>query len=428
MYRVVLLVVIAFAASVVPLTSAAASQPNYVVNELQTNFNNALLLGISCAATGSCVAVGNGTPVGGDGGPLIETLSDGEWTPSSIGPASSQLSGIWCASISSCIAVGGPIEGEGSTQALVDTLSDGMWSTATSDLDPTGAVFTTLNAISCVTLTSCVAAGYYTDASGDSHALFESLSDGLWTPSTAPDPSGSESVDISSIQCPTTTSCFAVGSWSANKLGTYGNPLLESLDGTTWTSSTFDYSGGIMRSLSCPSATTCVAIGYGGSPFGAFTETLSGGTWTQGTIPDLTGTSMNGMVGISCTPDITSCVAIGGYRTPPDNSTPDTLIETLSDGAWTPTTGIDPSYGYGFPEAIACPDIDSCVGVGNLTVGANQTVPMAVAAEQPPSATPESSAAVLLPLIAVALIGGTTAVKRRRQLLGLARGNSAVSW
>jgi hypothetical protein len=76
-------------------------------------------------------------------------------------------------------------------------------------------------------------------------------------------------------------------------------------------------------------------------------------------------------------------VALGGYREPPTASYPDTLIETLSGGTWTPTTGIDPSTGAGFPEGLSCPSITTCIGVGQLnTAPAFSFHPMAVSAQQ----------------------------------------------
>ena len=103
---------------------------------------------------------------------------------------------------------------------------------------------------------------------------------------------------------------------------------------------------------------------------------------------------MNGLSGVSCPVSVTSCVADGGYRQPAGNDTPNTLIETLSGGVWTPTMNIDPSDGYGFTEGIACPTITSCIGVGNFTIPPQGgPIPMAVEASLPtPKASITSSA------------------------------------
>jgi hypothetical protein len=133
-----------------------------------------------------------------------------------------------------------------------------------------------------------------------------------------------------------------------------------------------------------------MAIGYDSSGQGV-TETLANGTWTRGLIPIPAGTSENGFVGVSCSPNITSCVALGGYRKPAGNATPSTQIETLASGVWTPTLGIDPSTGYGFPSALVCASLTTCVGVGELYGAANTFFPMAVTesgATSPPPPPP----------------------------------------
>jgi hypothetical protein len=102
---------------------------------------------------------------------------------------------------------------------------------------------------------------------------------------------------------------------------------------------------------------------------------------------------MNGMDGVSCPLSIANCVALGSDRTPPNFTYPDTLIETYANGAWTPTSGIDPDTGYGFPEALACPTLTSCVGVGQIDGADDSMNPMGVVESvvvplPPPPSTP----------------------------------------
>ena len=319
------------------------------------------LSGLSCPSAGSCMAVGTASTESGYEA-LVESLSGDTWTPTELsqGLTAPNLNGIWCASMTSCVAVGE--SGSLSTPSiLTETLTGGTWTADTSVPAPVGAVSASLNTISCITITSCVAAGSYTDSGGvDTHALFESLSGGVWTLSTTADPVGSTSIEVTSLQCFSASSCFAVGGWGPTDTTTNG--LLETLSGSTWTASTIQ-NGVYLRSLWCASSTSCIAVGYPSSG-SSVTETLSGTTWSSGTLPGLNdGGTDNGTVGISCT-TVTSCVTIGGWRPPaPDSSLPLTLIETLSGGAWTPTELSAPE-GYVFPEAISCPSLSSCVGIG----------------------------------------------------------------
>jgi hypothetical protein len=266
---------------------------------------------------------------------------------------------------------------------LAETLSGSAWTGVASGFTPPAGATSTLNAISCTSVQWCIAAGSYTDSAGNGHALFDTLSNGSWSTASAPDPTGATYVDVESLSCSSSTSCLAVGYWGTSDTTAYA--LLETFNGSTWTASTLGSGSDVMRSLSCPAPTSCMAVGYNTSGQGV-TETLTDGTWTQGLIPIPAGTSENGFVGVSCSPDITSCVALGGYRQPAGNSTPDTQIETLASGVWTPTLGIDPSTGYGFPFALACPSITSCVGVGVLD--GFSTYPMVVTASGATSITP----------------------------------------
>jgi hypothetical protein len=359
-----LAVVVSGVALVVLSGTSGAASSTYTTVEVPTppGTGYSSLNGISCPSAGNCVAVGTASAEGGYDA-LVETLTGGTWTPTEFnqGLPSPVLNGIWCATLSSCIAVGLTNATSNMPSALIETWAGATWTPMTSGLSPGGAVTTTLNAISCVSSTSCVATGSYTDSGGDTHALFESLSGGTWTPATAVDPAGATSLGVQSVQCFAATSCFAVGYWGPND--TTSNGLLETLSGSTWTASTIQY-GVDLRSLWCASSTSCIGVGYG--PDGnSVTETLSGTTWGSAPLPGIgDGGTGNGVVGISCASDITSCVAIGGWR-PPGSSYPYTLVETLSNGTWTANelsgqTSPPPL----FPEGIACPTITTCVGVG----------------------------------------------------------------
>ncbi len=398
----------------------------------QTLTGNGTLGGISCPSVGNCVSVGEvaGSPNGG----VIETLAGGTWTPTTLnaqGLNSPNLNGVWCASLTSCIAVGDYGTSPTGANALIETLSGTTWTDLTPSLSSLGAVASDLTSISCLSITSCVAVGSYGDSGGNGHALFESLSGGTWTPATATDPSGSTVVNIDSVQCFSTTSCLAVGEWGPND--TTFNGLLETLSGTTWTASTLP--GNYLRSLWCGSSTSCIAVGYGNSTTDAgVTETLSGTTWTSGTLPGVgDGGTSNGIVGVSCTPDITSCVAIGGWRPPaPNSSEPFTLIETLSGGTWTPTD-LGASNGYVFPEGIACPAITACVGVGSSEATNSPAVIMGAPVVAPPPPPPHGywlvgSDGGIFTFGSAQFYGSTGSLKLNRPVVGITPTSSKTGY
>ncbi len=363
--------------------TAATSSPVFSVQTLPTVAPNAFsgLNGVSCPSPGSCVGVGTTQPEGTYSA-LAETLSGGVWTPTQISPAgidSPVLTAIWCASAMSCIAVGSYSLSD-TTEPLIETLASGTWTATTAGLDPAGYNGVSLNSISCVAITSCVAAGL--ESSGlTEHVLIDTLSGSTWTPSTAADPSESTYTDVNSIQCFSATSCLAVGYWADGGVPFY--PLLEKLSGSTWTASTLGDSGDTLTSLSCPSSTSCLAVGTSTSLGGyGISETLSGSTWTRNTFPGPDGVNINGVNGVSCTPDASTCVVVGTYN----NGVNHALVEFYSGGSWTPTTGIDPPNGDVTPSGVSCPDIESCVGVGSMAIsGPNQ---LAVAITSTPAPLP----------------------------------------
>jgi hypothetical protein len=345
-----------------PESHAAAASDTWTVELLPTPSRSGYssLLGISCPQVSQCVAVG--AIIDAKPGALVETLTGTTWKATlaiTRGLGTSVLQAVWCTRVSSCVAVGyyGPDNAE---LPLIETLSNGIWTYAEPPL-PRGAVGATLSAINCLSTSKCVATGSYDDSAGKGRALFETLSHGSWRSLTSNDIPGSKTFDVESVQCFSKTSCYGVGYWGTS--GTSSNGLLETLSKRTWTASALA-SGVLLRSLWCSSSASCIAVGYPAHGKGV-TETLSGTTWKSGSLPGVgDGGRGSGIVGVSCGHSVSSCVAIGSWRPPPpNNSVPLLLIEKLADGTWTPTEVAAPS-GYMLPEGIACPTIQTCVGIG----------------------------------------------------------------
>jgi hypothetical protein len=92
------------------------------------------LLGIACPSTSSCEAVGGYDSTAGSGSaPLIETLSGGSWSateaPGSFDPSDTTiLFGVSCSWPGSCSAFGISSASSTSSTGVIETLSDGTWS------------------------------------------------------------------------------------------------------------------------------------------------------------------------------------------------------------------------------------------------------------------------------------------------------------
>ena len=380
---------------------------------------------VSCAAVGSCVAVGNYTDTSGNVQGLIETLEGGTWTATTaplagLSPAATrtytELTAVSCLTEGNCIAVGGygdTSNGDG----LIETLSGGVWSATTAPaagLSPASSAAALLN-LSCPLPGSCTAVGYYDDSSGKD-GLIETLSGGTWSAATAPlagltpPISSAHTLMLGPVSCAAVGFCVALSEYT----DTAGNQqgLIETLSGGTWAATTAPTSGlspppaanplVYLNGVSCPGSGSCVAVGsyvsYSCSPTCGETspgliETLSGGTWSpivaplNGLSPAPWGGSSLGssaLNAVSC-PAVGECVAVGSYAIPPYSSPEsfdDTqgLIETLSAGTWTavaaPAAGLSPAptpNPNNVPDAVSCPVSGSCVAVGSYTA-ANGTL------------------------------------------------------
>lgn len=172
--------------------------------------DSAALLGISCPAPGSCVAVGYYGQSGGSG--LIETLSGGTWTPTAAPLPAGQagtgigLAGVSCSAPGNCVAVGSYTTGQDNVDhALIETLSGGIWTASTASL-PAGI---DLLAVACPAPGACVAAG----ETGNAHALLVTLADGTWTPAKPRLPAGASAGEsrLSGVACPADGTCVSTG-------------------------------------------------------------------------------------------------------------------------------------------------------------------------------------------------------------------------
>lgn len=249
------------------------------------------------------------------------------------------LDALSCPSSGRCTAVGhvltidkdaaaGDPDGDGqSTRTLIDVLGGGTWHQMTSPDEGRGG--DALTGVSCPTTDRCVAVGTYRAApfgEGASsappvHPLIEVLTAGRWVsvpgPPTPPDSS------LVSVACPATTSCTAVGSTTmgSNAANPDQSPLIEALDGTTWSSAPVT------------------------EPPGTSTE----------------------LKAVSC-PVVSSCVAVGDTAPASDPTATRPLVEQLVDGSWQASSPTPGSLG-GTLDAVTCSAPERCVAVGNAVTG-----------------------------------------------------------
>jgi hypothetical protein len=337
------------------------------------------LQSVSCPDASFCVAVGSYGSDGTNTSGLIETFSDGQWTPT-MAPAPApgdgvQLAQVACPAVGQCVAIGlylvpdGSFPGEG----VIETLSDGSW-TATAAPVPTDAGPTPssqLRDLSCVSASSCMAVGDYEDANQNVQGLIETLAQGSWKPTEAPLPAGTSLDDQSAVlygvSCRSARSCVAVGEYGSTPVGLIETRSARgfkptegatSLAGTSWSS---------LREVTCTTSRSCEAIGFYGPDNLAYTDDVVHGHSTATKAPAPSGDQSPGpTLSTPVCPEKGVCVSVGSYTGPRDDTFG--LIDSLSRKRWTtqatalPSNG-DPDQGVAL-NAVACPALGQCVAVG----------------------------------------------------------------
>jgi hypothetical protein len=342
------------------------------------------LSGSACATSSFCIAVGTQPGPGGSGtnDTLIEQWNGSSWSivpsPNPTGAGRSELDGVSCAGPSFCVAVG--ISGPGGT--LVDPLAEQwngtVWSVA-SAANPTTSVQTGLNAVSCLSPTSCSAVGYSSTPSFEQLTLAETWNGTVWAVSPTTPPAGATSSELNSISCTTSSSCMAVGRWE-NASSDFVS-LAQVWNGSGWTVVTTPNPGagtsGQFEGVSCAGANFCVAVGewYTGSDWQAQLATWNGTSWTNTTAPEADASVDNFLGGVACI-SATSCSASGNAGDP--NLSPVAL--SWNGTSWSIVPAPGPSGSTGTEAvSISCITNWECVAVGTSTLGGN-TQPYVVSA------------------------------------------------
>jgi hypothetical protein len=392
------------------------------------------LFAVSCPTATTCIAVGidNSQQVATS----IGTVSGGTWTWSAetqAGNGYGELTAVSCPSATSCVAVG--FNSNRNNITIAGTLSGGVWTWSAESLVPGQSSQGELTGVSCPTTTTCVAVGY--ESSNNTYqsvTTVGTLSGGAWTWTAqsvvTPDATGYGR--LNAVSCASATSCVAAGYDGSLQNGSNQSiTTVGALSGGAWTWTTespvsADASGaGYLYGVSCSTATTCVAVGFDAGAQSITTSgTLSGGswTWTADTVitPDSFG--FGDLYGVSCS-SATICVAVGQ-----DPYDPIATVGTLSGGTWTwsaESSAVgDPTTGTGYDRGVGCASATTCVAVGydrafggianvmELPQGpvTAPTAAYTVTVTDPPMPTPALSTQVGAPVVSVATTALTDTV------------------
>jgi hypothetical protein len=290
---------------------------------------------------------------------------------------SAGVDGLSCPSDARCVAGGYYIDKSGIADGLLLTSSGGSWKAAKAPL-PLNAKGTqehgaSINAVSCPSVSKCVAVGTYTDKSGDTNGLLLTFADGSWKTAEAKLPLNAAAGQLGildAVSCPSTSSCFAGGTY-ATKSGPFTG-LLMKLAGTTWKASEAPVPAGAARTqddsysqvlaMSCPSSSYCAAGGDYVDTSGNTDPqllTFSGGAWKAAEAPlppNGVETGQHGELNAVSCPSVSKCVA-GGFYTDHSENTNGMLLNISGMSR----KQVEANFQ---PEAIACFSATNCVASG----------------------------------------------------------------
>ena len=334
--------------------STAARAPRAVASTTST-----LLTGVSCASATFCFAVG-ATYFGPNSShekPVAERWNGKAWsivpTPVATGAKYGGLTAVSCATMTDCVAVGSPVEHwNGKTWSIVHIAK------------PAAPIFATLSGVTCTSTTFCIAVGLQAAKNAPSKTLIERWNGATWSVAASPNPHNPGQVSrLDAVSCIDTTHCFAVGSYD---LSLSSSTLVERWNGRTWSIVASPSSGGNFYGLagvSCPSATMCIAVGTDGAgPLAATLAVLwNGTTWSRTLTP---GRSIATLAGVSCASP-TDCFAVGNFDTSGFGSRPHPTAEHWDGSSLSIVAAAPQRFGTGgWLTGASCSSSTDCVAVG----------------------------------------------------------------
>ena len=360
---------------------------------------------VSCVSTGDCVAVGQYSVKRGFKA-FLDVQRGATWSVLNVplpgfantSTPQGELSGVDCASGASCIAVGSVTDAKGHAHALLISDVGGSWKSVAVPL-PAGADTSTpddvLQAVSCVSSSSCAAVGTYTAADGYQLPLVLTGAAGSWQDDVVPLPANGATPtpddQLTAVDCTPDGSCTAVGSYVRSGGGV--GALLETETSGAWSDVAAplpdDASAGakdLFDAVSCTSGTSCVAVGSYGDTGGnqqVLLDSEVAGDWSN-VVAGLPGDassspSLNGLNGVACSSSDV-CVAVGVYET--EDNYQEALVEVDASGTWTGRqAAVPPDANTVIPfdtlNAVSCPADGNCVAVGFYSSQASYVYPKA---------------------------------------------------
>jgi hypothetical protein len=277
------------------------------------------------------------------------------------------LNGVSCVSSSTCVAVGSGVNDRANRIAIAASWNGTAWS-AQHIPQVRGAAGAALAAVSCVATDDCTAVGFQLSGAALALPLVERWDGTAWH--LEPSPAG-RGGSLAGVSCASANSCVAVGSTSDASGTTVA--LAERWNGASWTivptplvpNAPFT----VLSAVSCSAASACTAVGSTTAPgFGTVAERWNGGAWSLEAMPT-PGDGQEGFAtGVSCT-SASVCTATGDYINDSFNTV--TLAEQWNGSAWAVQPSANPSGTFILQmTGVSCSTASACSAVGWTEAGA----------------------------------------------------------
>jgi hypothetical protein len=326
------------------------------------------LAAVSCSSVGDCVAVGNYETNAEVWEGLILTETDGHWSSPIEAPLPARapiagqdavLLAVTCRATGACTAAGKYVDAAGHQQGLLISSSGGTWAAVPAPTPPNDAnVDPSIvpSSLACADADDCAAVGTYINPLQNSLGLLFSETGGVWgdgTGATLPAdaaPSGTvgdQTVVLASVACPQAGDCTAVGWYFDNDEN--GQGLLVDEDGGTWQPGVevtlpanavqgLEKQSAGLDSIACPAIGNCLATGVytdGGYNSQGLLLSEVGGVWRTGLespLPPNAGSIQYATADQSVCTGVGDCTVIGQYN----DRRGDVLGYTISEsnGSW----------------------------------------------------------------------------------------------
>jgi PASTA domain-containing protein/List-Bact-rpt repeat protein len=360
---------------------------------------------VSCASAGDCSAVGTYVDSSGNTAGLLLTETAGSWAAgiAAVLPANAaagtnsavSIGSVSCSSAGDCSAVGSYVDSSGNNEGLLLTQSAGSWAAGVEATLPANAatIFqaVALTSVSCPSAGTCSTVGTYLVSTGSnslaSQGLLVTETSGRWTSGAdaalPPNADPNRNAVLSSVSCPSSGNCSAVGTYEDSSGNGHGLFVTETAG--RWTTgaeaalpsnAAAPDGDAVLSSVSCASQGNCSAVGYyfdNSNDLQGLLLTETAGGWATGVeaaLPANAATTFQAvaLTSVSC-PAPGNCTTVGSYF---DNTSDvQGLLLTENGGRWMPAAEtVLPADAVTIQKSVVLNSV-WCASPGNCTVVGN---------------------------------------------------------